>query len=301
MSRAPCCKGCRDNRKAFQEGRSLGQTVRYLIVAAVAALFALSLYHASWIAPDPVGGPKLIAGKPASLSTGADGCIAEPPSARMWDSEYGSQQPAELRQLLLTAGNSADALVIESEMQDGQLVLARDMKAGCAADAAKPAADAKAAFAALAKPEQFIRVTAGAQAAAAISAAPTSDMRQIYFGDTPADIAAIKIAPAFAIETARQCAGEYRQVGMWGSIPESCRGGTMLLTLGDLGIGLWGWPDRFLARMAQNNIRVIIAADVTRRRITGLTELSQYSDIASSYNGYIWIDDIEQLGPALRP
>lgn len=279
----------------------MGQSIRYAIVAAALVLFAVSLYHASWIAPDPVGGPKLVAGKPAMLPRDPDGCIAEPPSARMWDSEYGSQQPAELRQLLLAAGNSADAVVIESVMQNSQLVLARDMGAGCAADIVKPRADAKAALAALTKPEQFIRVSAGAHAAAVLSAAPPGDVRQVYFGNTPADIAAIKTAPAFAIDTARQCAGEYRQVGMWGSVPESCRSATMLLTLDDLGIGLWGWPDRFLARMAENDVRVIIAADVTEAGITGLTELPQYGEIASSYNGYIWIDDIEKLGPALRP
>ena len=74
----------------------------------------------------------------------------------------------------------------------------------------------------------------------------------------------------------------------------------MLLTLDELGMGLWGWPDRFMARMADAEVRLIVAADVRGDAITGLTKLSEYDDIASSYNGYIWVDDIAELGPALR-
>ncbi len=80
----------------------------------------------------------------------------------------------------------------------------------------------------------------------------------------------------------------------------SCKNGTMLLTLDDLGFTLWGWPNRFLGRMKDFNVRLIIAEDVVDGQIKGLTDVNQYGDIANSYNGYIWVDNIEELGPALR-
>ena len=74
----------------------------------------------------------------------------------------------------------------------------------------------------------------------------------------------------------------------------------MLLTLDDLGITLWGWPNRFLLRMNEANVRVIIAQDVVDGKIKGLNDAAQYGEIANSYNGYIWIDNIAELGPALK-
>ena len=74
----------------------------------------------------------------------------------------------------------------------------------------------------------------------------------------------------------------------------------MLLTLDDLGYTLWGWPNRFLARTKDANVRVIIAENVTGDQIKGLTNVAQFGDIANSYNGYIWVDKIADLGPALR-
>ena len=74
----------------------------------------------------------------------------------------------------------------------------------------------------------------------------------------------------------------------------------MLLTLTDLGFTLWGWPNRFLQRMAEANVQIIIAQDVAGGQIKGLTDVNQYGDIANSYNGYIWIDKISELGPALK-
>ncbi len=283
------------------------RSIRYATMAALLIAFAFSLYHASWLAPDPDGGPKLIAGKPATLPLGADGCIAAPPTARMWNSDFGSVLPADTRRLLLTSGSGADAIVIESEMRDDRLVLTRPLDAGCPRDQAAERTRMGGALSTLGKAGQFLRIASPAHGKRLLRvAAANPAATRVFFADRAADLDPIPGAPAFAIETARACANDYRRTGMWGGIPESCmsRGqdedGTMLLTLDDLGIGLWGWPDRFLARMAENDIRVIVAADVTEGGITGLTKAEQFGDIASSYNGYIWIDDIERLAPALR-
>ncbi|MFN7324812.1 MAG: hypothetical protein ACK5SM_08715, partial [Sphingomonadales bacterium] len=95
------------------------------------------------------------------------------------------------------------------------------------------------------------------------------------------------------------CAADYR-ASLLGSVPQSCTNGVMLLTLDDLGFTLWGWPNRFLDRMAKAKTMVIIAQSVEGTAIKGLTEPSQYGEIAKDFNGYIWVDKIEELGPALR-
>jgi hypothetical protein len=52
--------------------------------------------------------------------------------------------------------------------------------------------------------------------------------------------------------------------------------------------------------MAKAKTIVIIAQSVEGATIKGLTEPSQYGEIAKDFNGYIWVDKIEELGPALR-
>lgn len=104
---------------------------------------------------------------------------------------------------------------------------------------------------------------------------------------------------AFTVASAQQCAADYRG-SLLGSVPESCANGVMLLTLDELGYTLWGWPNRFLDRMAKAKTTVIIAQDVNDGTIKGLTDVRQYGEIASGFDGYVWIDRIDQLGPALR-
>jgi len=105
---------------------------------------------------------------------------------------------------------------------------------------------------------------------------------------------------AFSINGAQKCASDYRLSGLWGNVPASCKNGTMLLMLNDVGYSLWGWPNRFLARMKDAGVHVIIAQDVVDGQIKGLTDVNQYGDIARTFNGYIWVDNIEELGAALK-
>ena len=74
----------------------------------------------------------------------------------------------------------------------------------------------------------------------------------------------------------------------------------MLLTMDQVGYTLWGWPNRFLARTGAAGLKVVIAESVEGDIITGLSDVNRYGDIANSFNGYIWIDNIEALGPALK-
>jgi glycerophosphoryl diester phosphodiesterase len=264
----------------------------WIILTAAALFFGFSLFHASWLAGAPEGIPKLIATKGAEPTRDTQGC-ASGPSA----SDVGS--------LAMAVGNQADALNISTKVVGGQLVLGPQYDSKCASDKARSSSGIAEATYALSKPELLWRVKGAEQAAMLLAAlpAPGKDDKQALIGDDAAVAAFKKARPnawAFSIPAARACASDYKLSGLWGGIPDSCKQGTMLLTMDQVGYTLWGWPNRFLARTDAAGLKVVIAEGVEGDTITGLTDVNRYGDIANSFNGYIWIDDIEGLGPALK-
>lgn len=189
-------------------------------------------------------------------------------------------------------------------MTGGKLVLAPQFKSQCAADTMRLRSTIAEAATGLTKPQLFWDIKGADQAAMLLAQLPPQAMdRSAFIGEERAVAMIGELQPtawAFSIPGARGCAADYWLSGLWGSVPASCRNNTMLLTLDDLGYTLWGWPNRFLARMKDANVHIIIAADVVDGQIMGLTDVTQYGDIANSFNGYIWVENISELGPALR-
>jgi hypothetical protein len=273
------------------------------ILAVLAVLFGFTLMQASWLAAKPVGKPKLIADHAAEPVRDAAGCIADANSGYL-----AVQTGPDVGALQMAAGLGGDGLRIKTERSGDTLVLARQYKSTCAADNARPRGTLNEAVAALTKPELFWQPANAADAEALIAALPAPKAgevdRNIFIGDDAVVAAVAKARPkalAFSVASARACAASYKSSGMIGSVPDNCRDKVMLLSLDDLGYTLWGWPNRFLARMQAANTRVIIAESIgTDGAIKGLNNVEQYNDIANSYNGYIWIDNITDLGPALK-
>lgn len=268
-----------------------------IILALVALFFAFTLHHASWRADTAKGGPRLVAAKGVAPVLGPDGCVSAA------NAGYGAVAVGpDLAALQLAAGAGAQALHVPIEPADGRWVPVRQFEGKCAADLAQPRPDIAATAYSLSRPDLFWQAKGANAARALVAALPAGDRRHILIGDDAAVQAAKAERPAmraFTIAAARKCAADYR-ASLLGSVPESCANGVMLLTLDDLGFTLWGWPNRFLERMAQAQTMVIIAQSVEGETIKGLTEPSQYGEIAKEFNGYIWVDKIEELGPALR-
>lgn len=262
-----------------------------------ALFFAFTLLHASWLADAPKGGPKLVADKGVAPVLGSDGCVSAA------NAGYGAVAVGpDLAALQLAAGAEADAVHIPIETADGKLVPVRQFESKCAADLAQPRPDVATTAYSLSRPELFWQAKGADATKSLLTALPASDQRHILIGDDVAVAAAKAERPAmraFTIATARKCAADYR-LSLLGSVPESCANGVILLTLDELGFTLWGWPNRFLERMAKAKTTVIIAQDVADGKIKGLTDVRQYGEIASGFNGYVWVDKIEELGPALR-
>lgn len=281
---------------------------------ALAVLFGFTLFQASWIAAKPIGKPKLIADRGAEPVRDASGCSSSANGGFM--TVYAGPDVSALQ---LAAGLGGDAVRVKTERVGNDVVITRQFKSTCAADTNSARGSIGEATAALTKPEILWHPANAADAASIIAALPAPATntpatntpapksgeadRNIFMGDD-ATIAAVKKARpnslAFSIGMARQCQADYKLSGMIGSVPETCKNGVMLLAINEVGMTLWGWPNRFMARMEAAKTRVIIAESINAGTITGLTKVEQYNDIANSFNGYIWIDNIADLGPALK-
>ena len=106
---------------------------------------------------------------------------------------------------------------------------------------------------------------------------------------------------AWSKEGARACSEDYVMLGWSGYLPESCRGGTMIVPL-NYQWPFWGWPNRLIARMEAAGGRVLmVGAQGDDAKPMGISLPEQLGEVPASFNGYLWVEDIWTVGPALRP
>ncbi|RYD40617.1 MAG: glycerophosphodiester phosphodiesterase, partial [Sphingomonadales bacterium] len=100
---------------------------------------------------------------------------------------------------------------------------------------------------------------------------------------------------------AKRCTTDYLKYGWSGWYPGSCVGSTIMVPL-NYQWAYWGWPDRLQDRAAKHGTRVLLVGPRgDEKGGMGLSKVGQLTKIPASFTGYVWIDDIYNLGPALRP
>jgi glycerophosphoryl diester phosphodiesterase len=124
-----------------------------------------------------------------------------------------------------------------------------------------------------------------------------------FIGD-PAVVARAKaLAPAawtFSRAESDACREAYFATGWTGIMPEECRGVTVALTL-DRRWRNWGWPNRYLKRMADAGSRVMIVERFDEQgNPVGLTDFSLLPLVPRQFNGMLWIEDMHEVGRAIR-
>lgn len=97
----------------------------------------------------------------------------------------------------------------------------------------------------------------------------------------------------------KACLKDYLKIGWTGIVPASCRNTTVIVPLNYRWM-LWGWPYRFLARMAQANSRVVIWGAYQDGNLAGLNQPEQYDQVPADFHGWLMVDDFYTMGPALR-
>jgi glycerophosphoryl diester phosphodiesterase len=98
----------------------------------------------------------------------------------------------------------------------------------------------------------------------------------------------------------QSCTRDYVLFGWTGLVPSSCYNGTLAIPL-NYQFLFWGWPNRLLSRMESVGAKVIVMGPYASGKSNeGLMEPEQLGEIPNTYNGYIWVEDIWNVGPALK-
>ena len=131
-----------------------------------------------------------------------------------------------------------------------------------------------------------------------------NDGRFGFYGKgKPIEIIREKAPKAWAMDpdSARTCTTDYIKYGWSGWYPPSCVGNTIIVPL-NRQWAFWGWPKRLQARAAAHDTRVLLVGDQDDKASgLGLHNVYQLQKIPAAFTGYVWIEDIYNLGPALRP
>jgi glycerophosphoryl diester phosphodiesterase len=94
------------------------------------------------------------------------------------------------------------------------------------------------------------------------------------------------------------CVWRYEAIGWSGYVPRDCRN-TMIYVPENLQWLIWGWPNRFLARMRAANSEVIVYPGIgTGAR--GIDTIEQFEALPQDYRGGLWTNRIERIGPLAR-
>lgn len=321
---------------------------RPLGLALAIALLGLSILNASWLAPDPVGGPRLIAHRGIAQEfdrTGVerDTCTAtliEEPMHDFLENTVRSMREAQL--------STAQMIEIDiAPTADGEIAVFHDWTLDCRTNGTGPLREATMAqlkaldagygytadggtsyplrggngvgaipsleevLAALPRTAILFNFKSGDPAEADLlaeklrAAGRDVEKRGDGFYGHPDPVARIREhfpeAWAFDTASARECSTDYALLGWSGYMPESCRNGTMVVPL-NRQFPFWGWPNRLIARAEAHNTRILVTGPYAEGRPNeGLLLPEQFGEIPSTFNGYIWVEDLWNLGPSLRP
>ena len=105
-------------------------------------------------------------------------------------------------------------------------------------------------------------------------------------------------ARLWSVKRTKACSFGYLATGWSGHVPSSCRGGTIGVPI-NLRWAFWGWPNRFLQRMRDAEVEVMMAGPVgADSGDPGLTDPAQLAAIPQAFDGSILTDDVEKIGPA---
>lgn len=121
---------------------------------------------------------------------------------------------------------------------------------------------------------------------------PVARMREIY-----------PEAWVFSRQSAEECSNAYAVQGWLGFTPSACKNDTLMVPLD----GQWafaGWPNKTSARMEAVGARIIMLGPQNGTDATaphGIDLPEQIGEVPSSFKGYLWVEDIWNIGPALFP
>lgn len=138
---------------------------------------------------------------------------------------------------------------------------------------------------------------------AALKRAGAAGAERFAFEGDPAVTARVaQLLPgawSFPRHSSGPCIADYVRLGWTSLVPASCHGATIALTVGERW-KLWGWPYRFLDRMAAADARVLMFGEEKDDALVGITDVAQYDKVPAGFRGHLFIEDFYKVGAALR-
>ncbi|WP_296679348.1 glycerophosphodiester phosphodiesterase family protein [Novosphingobium sp.] len=310
------------------------------------SFLAMTVFNASWLAPTPRGGVKLIAhrgvmqqfGRANSAATACTATLIEQPVTDLIENTAPSLYQAQRL--------GAQMIEIDvAQSADGQLVLFHDEDLGCRTDgtgkitaatlARLKALDAGYGYSADGGKTFPLRGKGKALIPTldeALAAAPQTALLYNLRGTDPVLgerlVAALKAAgrdpaerrdgfsgPAtilapiraawpkvwsYSDDAVEACTRSYLSQGWLGLTPATCQNGTIAIPLNRQFL-FAGWPNRLIARMEAAGAHVLLIGPTGAHKPMGLDLPEQIGDIPVGFNGFVWVDDIYAIGPALHP
>lgn len=130
---------------------------------------------------------------------------------------------------------------------------------------------------------------------------PTDRRLRVVASDAILDRLAM-VAPEarrWSVRRTKSCSIRYIALGWMGYVPESCRHGFIGVPV-NAGWAFWGWPNRFLQRMRDADVEVVVAGPIGNKSgDPGLTDPTQLDAVPQHYDGRLLTDDVERIGPAV--
>lgn len=121
----------------------------------------------------------------------------------------------------------------------------------------------------------------------------------VYGGGPPTNRARAAGLSGFDRTGLKSCLLRYIAVGWSGYVPEVCRDRLVAVPM-NFGPLLWGWPHRFTDRMAAAGTRVILWGPYDGSGFSsGIDDLETLGRVPDAFDGWIWTNRIERIGPAL--
>ncbi|WP_274423314.1 glycerophosphodiester phosphodiesterase family protein [Chelativorans sp. YIM 93263] len=129
-----------------------------------------------------------------------------------------------------------------------------------------------------------------------------SSIWAVYGGDAPTNraVSLIDGLKGFGASAVKTCLMRYMALGWTGHVPQACRDTYVMVPL-NLRRLMWGWPDRFHARMKSVGSEIILIGPYFGgdSGTSGIDTLDQLEQVPENFNGYVWTNRIEVIGPAL--
>jgi glycerophosphoryl diester phosphodiesterase len=144
----------------------------------------------------------------------------------------------------------------------------------------------------------------GDMLAAVLKAHPewSKEVWGVYGGAPPSDRAK-ELLPQVASWSDKgmiRCVLQYEGLGWSGYMPDACRNTAVTIPI-NFASWLWGWPNLFIERMHEAGSIVVLLGPYEKgdAGTSGIDSPELLADVPEGFDGYIWTNRIEVIGPAL--